>query len=315
MPPRSRVIAIEAMRYSGAVPTVDVIIPAFNAEKFLVQALESVIAQDFGDWRILLVDDGSTDSTAEIAARYGRRLGDRLLVITQPNAGLSAARNAALRAASAEFLAILDADDLWLPCRLTETLKAFAGRPEVGLSYGLVNRIDENGCVFAVFAGNPGQAEGRIAQAIYMRRVDLPCPTVTIRRSLAKEVGFFDETMRATEDRDYWLRVALLAEVAFIPKVIASYRSSPNSMSTDMDRMLSAQLRFLSKHTSAPGCGRRARRIATARIYKQRGEVYSERGHRWQAVGSALHACWLWPVGIDNLRSAGSLFVRAVRRR
>ena len=90
------------MRYSGTVATVDIIIPAFNAERFLVPALESVIAQDFPDWRILLVNDGSTDGTAEIAAWYQQRLGERMLVITQPNAGLPAARNAALRVASAE---------------------------------------------------------------------------------------------------------------------------------------------------------------------------------------------------------------------
>ena len=301
------------MRYSGTVATVDIIIPAFNAERFLATALESVIAQDFTDWRILLVNDGSTDGTAEIAARYQKRLGERRLVITQPNAGLPAARNAALRAASAEYLAILDADDLWLPCRLTETVKAFAGRPEIGLSYGLVSRIDEHGKVFSVFAGNPRHKEGKVAPAIYQRIVDFYCPTVSVRRSIAVEVGFFDETMRATEDRDYWLRVALRSEVACIPKVIASYRSSPNSMSTDMDRMLTAQLRFINKHYGAPGCGRRARRAGVARVYKQRGEVYSERGQRWNALSSALRACWIWPFSVDNLRSAGSLLLRAFR--
>lgn len=293
--------------------TFDIIIPAYNAERYLATALESVIAQDFADWRILLVDDGSTDGTAEIAARYERQLGERICVITQANAGLPAARNAALRAASAEFLAILDADDVWLPCRLTESLKSFAGRLEVGLSYGLIQRIDEHGSVFAVFSGNPQHAEGNIAPAVYMRRVEFPCPTVTVRRSIATDVGFFDETMRATEDRDFWLRVALRSEVTFIPKVIASYRSSPHSMSTDMDRMLTAQLRFIHKHYGAPGCGWKARRIAVARAYKQRAEVYSERGRRWRAVGSVLRACWLWPLGTDNLRSAGSLLLRALR--
>ena len=277
IPPSSPLRLRKGVQYSGTVATVDVIIPAFNAERFLAHAIESVLTQDFTDWRILLVNDGSTDGTAEIAARYQRQLGERMLVITQPNAGLPAARNAALRAASAELLAILDADDLWLPCRLTETVKAFAGRPQIGLSYGLVNRIDEHGKVFAVFAGNPRYREGKVAPAIYTRLVDFFCPTVSVRRSFAADVGFFDESMRATEDRDYWLRVALRSEVACIPKVIASYRSSPNSMSTDMDRMLTAQLRFINKHYGAPGCGRRARRIAVARVYKERCEVYSER--------------------------------------
>ena len=174
-----------------------------------------------------------------------------------------------------------------------------------------MNRIDEGGTVFAVFAGNPRHKEGQVAPAIYMRIVDFFCPTVAIRRSVATEVGLFDETMRATEDRDYWLRVALRSEVACIPKVIASYRSSPNSMSTDMTRMLSAQLRFIDKHYGAPGCGWTARRRAIARVHKQRGEVYRERGQRWHALRSALYACWLWPLSVDNVRSAISLLVRA----
>src|SRR5271154_2282442 len=104
-------------------PKVDVIIPAYNAAKYLAAAIESVIAQTFEDWRILLVDDGSTDNTAEVVAPFLERLGPKLRFIRQPNSGVSAARNTAIRNASAEFLALLDADDVWLPCRLAESLK------------------------------------------------------------------------------------------------------------------------------------------------------------------------------------------------
>ena len=301
------------MRYPEAVPKVDIIVPAYNAERYLPAALDSVIAQDFPDWRILLVDDGSTDATAEIAARYQQQLGGKMLVITQKNAGLPAARNAAIRSSSAESLAILDADDVWLPCRLSESLRSFELRPAAGVSYGLVSRIDEHGTVFFTFAGNKKNVEGRIAQAIFMRRVELPCPSVTIRRSALDEVGLFDETMRATEDRDLWLRIALRYEVAFVPKVIAYYRTLPNSMSTDMDRMLTAQLQFIRKHTGAPGCGPIASRIAIARAYKQRAEVFRERGRSWMALKSSWRACLIWPLSIDNLRTAASLLLRAAR--
>ena len=86
-------------------PTVDIILPAFNAAHFLPMALDSVAAQTFADWRILLVDDGSTDATAAIAASYAERLGPRLRYIHQENHGLPAARNTAIRHADAEFLA------------------------------------------------------------------------------------------------------------------------------------------------------------------------------------------------------------------
>ena len=114
--------------------TVDVIIPSFNAAKYLPAALESVFSQTFDDWRILLVDDGSTDNTAEVVAPFLDRFGPRIKYIKQNNRGLPAARNAAIQASTAEFLALLDADDLWLPCRLSESLKVLAERPQAGLA-------------------------------------------------------------------------------------------------------------------------------------------------------------------------------------
>ncbi|MGI4829401.1 MAG: glycosyltransferase family 2 protein [Janthinobacterium lividum] len=291
-------------------PTFDVIIPAYNAETYLSKCLESVITQDCPDWRIVLVNDGCTDATADIADHYQHQLGEKMLIITQKNAGLSAARNAAIRSSSAEFIALLDADDVWLPCRLSESLRSFNLRPAAGVSYGLISTIDEQGKVLSTFKGNKRDVEGRIAPAIFTRRVEIPCPSVTIRRSCLDEVGLFDETMRATEDRDLWLRIALRYDVAFVPKVIAHYRSTPNSMSTDMDRMLTAQLQFIHKHAGAPGCGPIARRIAISRLYKQRAEIFQNRSQRWMALKSSWRACSIWPLSKDNLRTAASLLLR-----
>src|SRR5271155_5458206 len=113
---------------------VDVIIPAFNAAHYLPAAIDSVVSQTFEDWRILLIDDGSTDNTAEVVAPYLKRLGPKLKYIKKANGGLPAARNTAIRNSSAEFLALLDADDMWLPCRLAELLECFKDRPQVGLA-------------------------------------------------------------------------------------------------------------------------------------------------------------------------------------
>ena len=199
--------------------TVDILIPAYNAARYLPAAIDSVMAQTFEDWRILLVDDGSTDETASVAAGYQTRLGHKMRVLTQQNRGLPAARNAALQVSSADFIAILDADDVWLPCRLQESLHSFAEHPDAGLSYGLVRRIDEQGLPFQTFTGNREHSQGWVAPYIYMRRIDLPCPTITFRRCCIDKVGLFDETMRATEDRDLWLRIALHYKVTFVPKV------------------------------------------------------------------------------------------------
>src|ERR1035437_5608513 len=125
--------------------TVDVIIPAFNAARYLPAAIESVISQTFDDWQILHVDDGSTDNTQEIVNSFLDRLGPKIKYIKQENRGVSAARNTAILASKAEFLALLDADDMWMPCRLTESLKVLVERPQAGLCYGLIPSIDPDG--------------------------------------------------------------------------------------------------------------------------------------------------------------------------
>lgn len=295
--------------------TFDIIIPAYNAVRYLPAAIESVISQTFHDWRIILVNDGSTDETAAIADKYKKQLGERMLVITQANAGLPAARNAAIRNSSAEFLAILDSDDVWLPSRLAESLKAFESRPAVGLSYGLITWIDQAGNQLDTFAGNRRNSEGNIARYIYLRKVDLPCPTITFRRKCVEEVGLFDETMRSTEDRDMWLRIAFRYEVAFIPKVIAYYRTSANSMSSNSDRMFDAQRQFIRKHYGAPGCGLVARQMALSHAYKQRAEGLLRRGEPRSALLGSIQACAIWPLSTDNLRSATSLALRCMLSR
>ena len=292
---------------SPGMSKIDVIIPAYNAARYLPMAIESVVAQTFRDWKIVLVDDGSTDNTLEVVSPFIQQLGPRLQYIKQTNGGLPAARNTAIRNSSAEFLALLDADDVWLPCRLSESLRYFE-RQQVGLTSGLISRIDSDGVVLDTFEGNPKHAEGRIAPYIYMRTVDLPCPTITFRRKCVDEVGLFDETYRATEDRDMWLRIALRYEVAFVPKVIAYYRISSSSMSADSRRMFDAQLKFVRRHYGAPGCGILARRKALGRIYKQQADALKSR-RPWAALGSSLRALALYPLDIGNVRTVGSLLL------
>lgn len=293
-------------------PKVDIIIPAYNAARYLPAAIESVEAQTFADWRILLVDDGSTDNTPEVLAPFIDRLGPRLKYIRKPNGGLPAARNTAIHNSSAEFLALLDADDVWLPCRLAESLACFENRPQVGLAYGFNARIDAEGKVIDTFDRRQKHGEGRIAPYIYMRKVDLPCPTITFRRKCVEEVGPFDEKMRATEDRDLWFRIALRYEVALAPKVIALYRMSAGSMSTDPTRMLNAQLQFIEKHYGAPGCGVFARRIALGRVYKQLAEAQQLRGQKKLALASSLRALAMDPLNLATTRTAASMLLRCI---
>ena len=295
--------------------TVDVIIPAFNAAKYLPAALESVGSQTFEDWQIVVIDDGSTDDTAAVVAPFLDRFGPKLKYIKQENRGLPAARNAAILASNSRFIALLDADDVWLPCRLAASIETLTARPNAGLAYGLITYIDAEGNTKETFQGNSAPFEGRVASRIYMRKIELPCPTITIRRSGIDEVGLFDETMRSTEDRDLWLRVALRHEVAFIPKVLAYYRVSSSSMSANSQRMLEAQLQFIRKHYGSEGCGIVPRQRAWARAYKQRAEALDRQHMRWAALKSASQAFMIYPLDLDNARTAASIFINWLRNK
>ena len=294
-------------------PTVDVIIPAYNICRHLPSALESVVAQTYGKWRIVVVDDGSAEETETVLKPFQERLGTQLAFYRQTNQGPSAARNTGIRHSSGELIAFLDGDDTWLPGRLAASVACLAKRPAAGLSYGLITRMTETGEVLDSFAGNGVYAEGKLASQIYMRKVEFPCPTVTVRRSCLEEVGLFDEAMRATEDRDLWLRIAQRYEVAFIPEVLAFYRTASSSASLDYDKMMRAQLGFLEKHFGEPACGAAERQAALARIYRQRAEGFKATRQPWKALVTSGRALVTSPTDRDTLRTTASLALNLLR--
>lgn len=296
-------------------PKVDVIVPAYNNARYLAAAIESVLAQTFTDWRILLVDDGSTDNTAEVVEPYLQSHGVKIRYIRQDNRGVSAARNAAIRASDSALIALLDADDVWFPQRLEESVKAMDANPAAGLSYGRITYLNADGCPGTTWGGNLKHAEGRVASAIYTRKIDLPSPTITVRRKALDQVGLFDETMRATEDRDLWLRIALRYEVAFVPKVISYYRIWGSSASSSQDHMMSGQLRFIRKHYGAEGCGWLPRQIALAYVYNTRAYALKSKGKLGKALLNALCAVAIYPFDLGNTRTAASLGLAWLRGR
>src|SRR5579862_5259447 len=128
-------------------PRVSVIIPAYNAARYLPSSIESVMAQTYQDWEIVVVDDGSTDNTKTVLSSYQEQLQDKIHCIHQSNRGLPAARNTAIRASRGEIMALLDADDVWLPARLSRSVRELDRDPEIGLVHSRVARIDDQGSV------------------------------------------------------------------------------------------------------------------------------------------------------------------------
>lgn len=181
-------------------PWVSVIIPTFNRRRFLGQAIDSVLAQTYTDFELIVVDDGSTDPTPELLAAYG----PSIKVIRQPNQGVSAARNAGIRASTGELVALLDSDDHWLPRKLERQIDLFAAHPDAQICQTEEIWI-RNGVRV-----NPKKKHRKHSGMIFEKTLPLCLVSpsaVILRRSLFDEVGLFDERLPACEDYDLWLRI------------------------------------------------------------------------------------------------------------
>lgn len=195
------------MPHSTSQPLVSVIVPAYNAAPTIARAIDSVFGQRI-DGRdrieIIVCDDGSTDDTGRILAGYG----DRLRVIRQENRGRGAARNACVAAATGEWLAMLDADDWWLPTRLASGLSAAEDRPDCDVFCANAYVVDGGGTVYRTLNGEWHIGHSGDVFPYLLRNNFVPFPTVLVRRSAVDAIGGFDETLPRTQDLDFLLRLA-----------------------------------------------------------------------------------------------------------
>jgi glycosyltransferase involved in cell wall biosynthesis len=217
-------------------PSVSVIMPAYNVAPYVAEALRSALAQTHADLEVIVVDDGSKDETAAIVREFARS-DSRVHLVQQANRGLAGARNTALRAATGDFLALLDSDDVWEPEFLASQLAILAARPEVDIVTG-------NGWYLN------GSKHGQLARPFPDPRPDPTLASIladewsvfimtVFRRRVYTTVGTFDEDMRSNEDYDFWLRAAIAGCVfARNDRPLGHYRVRTDSLSASNVRML-----------------------------------------------------------------------------
>jgi glycosyltransferase involved in cell wall biosynthesis len=281
------------------VARVTVVTPAFNAARFIAGAIESVRAQTFQDWEMIVVDDGSTDGTVEIVEAHAAASGGRLRCFRQPNRGPGAARNLAMRSADTEFIALLDADDAYLPFHLAVAVEELQRNPGLALVHGRVLVLHPDGRI--AYPPRPSsRLSGHITGVLYTRSTNCIPSTVVLRRACLDVVGYFDESLHPSEDRDLWLRMAERWEVRFIDLPVAIYRILPGSVSSDPDRAMRTQITFLEKNFGRPGCGRLARRRALAGIHLARGDEYFSTGEKRLARREYIRGLIAWPFEVGN---------------
>ena len=182
-------------------PLVSVIIPTYNRGWAIAEAIDSVLEQDFSDYELIVVDDGSTDNTSDILQSYG----NTITVIYQSNEGVSAARNSGIGASAGELIAFLDSDDLWLPRKLSRQVAFFKAHPDA-----MINQTEEQWIRNGVRV-NPKNRHHKFSGMIFERSLELCLVSpsaVMVRRHLFESVGLFDVYLPACEDYDLWLRVS-----------------------------------------------------------------------------------------------------------
>lgn len=221
-------------------PTVSVIIPTFNRDWCLRDAIDSVLAQTFIDFELIVVDDGSTDRTLEILSEYG----NRLRRIHQINRGVSAARNCGIGVSTGRLIAFLDSDDLWLPEKLAVQTAFF----ELNRS-ALICQTEElwirNG-----MRVNPRKRHRKPSGLIFEPSLTLCLVSpsaVMVRRELFNEVGLFDEQLPACEDYDLWLRVSCRIPIHLIDKELTVKRGGHRDQLSRQDSLDKYRIRSLVK--------------------------------------------------------------------
>jgi glycosyltransferase involved in cell wall biosynthesis len=221
-------------------PTVSVVIPAYNASAWIAETLQSVAAQDFTDFETIVVDDGSTDDTAAVVARF-----PQVRYIHKRNGGQGSARNAGIRASRGGAIALLDADDLWKPEKLRLQV-ALLQQTQLAWVYCDTYFFDTTTGRTSHTYGESGRLHtGDILQPLFLD-VFMSSITPLIRREVFEQVGYFDETalLRNREDWDMFLRIAARYPVGLVNLPLAGYRihSSSSVRSEPIGRFFASQL-------------------------------------------------------------------------
>ncbi|RWO53854.1 glycosyltransferase family A protein [Mesorhizobium sp.] len=220
---------------------VGVVVPMFNAERTIRATLTSICQQDHQALDIIVVDDGSTDQSASIVASCAER-DRRIRLMRQSNAGVAQARNSGAASTDAEFLAFVDADDLWAPSKISLQLRALQeGGSSAGLAYCWFAQIDENGRVFSLY--NRPDADGHVLQRMCRMNFVGNGSSMLMRRSAFERAGQFDPSLRARnaqgcEDLLMCLRIAENYEFRVVPQHLVGYRITNVNMSSDVMQML-----------------------------------------------------------------------------
>lgn len=228
-------------------PLISVIIPTYNMEKYITDAIDSALAQTYKNVEIIVVDDGSTDFTINILKKYN----SKIKYFYQKNKGPSAARNVGIKYAKGEYIAFLDSDDVWLPRKLELQVKYFSENAFRGLIYTGYYTIDETGETVEIHKIEDF-SKNKVLKDLFFKNVISTASTIMVNRECFEESGGFDENLAVAEDWDMWLRIIKRYDFDYISEPLVKVKFRKGSQSYYGDKNLNNEIRFLDKLFSDP---------------------------------------------------------------
>jgi glycosyltransferase involved in cell wall biosynthesis len=235
---------------------VSVVLPVFNVERYVAASIQSVLAQTYADFELLVVDDGSTDSSLSLCQQF---TDPRVRIIRQENRGLAGARNTGIRHAQGEYIALLDSDDLFAPEKLQRHVEHLDRSPAVGISFSRSAFINDDGQPLGYY--QMPKLKGITTPDILCRNPIGNGSAPVIRRQVFQEIGtqqdrygviedfFFDDSFRQSEDIECWLRMAIQTSWRFegIPEPLTLYRVNAGGLSASIPKQLASWERVIEK--------------------------------------------------------------------
>ena len=280
-------------------PNVSVIIPAYNAEAYIAETVQSALDQTYRDFEIIVVDDGSTDRTAECLEPFG----DKVRVLRQPNGGVAQARNNGVKASSGAWLAFLDADDLWLPRKIERQL-AFSTAP---MTFTDRYNFGARGPVPELQSEATPMKGGDLFLPLLLEGNFITLSSVMLRRDRFDRVGGFYTGLAGTADWDMWIRVAEQDEVGFLPEPLVRYRFHSEGMSRNFRKMGRERMQLMRRALAldrARGLDWLTRRQIWAGTWRTNAWEAGQAGARTHALANYARAAAIWPLKMEPYREA-----------
>ncbi len=269
--------------------TVSVVIPAYNAERTVLQTVESVQNQTLSNIEIIVINDGSHDRTVELIQGIKD---ERIKIFSYENGGLPVARNRGISQATGEFISFIDADDMWTPDKLELQLAALQQHPEAGVAYSWTSYFID-GQEESIFPYHPVFFEGNVYNKLLVNNFVASGSNILVHKKAIKSVGEFEPTLKSCEDWDFYIRLAAKWHFVVVPKYQILYRQSSNAMTSKVEVMEKEALRVIERaYQAAPQEYQYLKNQSLAWVYEYCTQQYLKHSTQLSEVNKAGQKLW-----------------------